>query len=1322
MRKLALVAIFWLTGLATFAQAPSSFKYQAIVRNGAGATIANQTVNILFQIREGSPNGPLQFEETHLINTNAIGLVNLDIGSLTPDSLNKLDWGTETYFIRIELDPTGGTNFQFMGTSQFSAVPYAFQAYDVQTKQDLELNGSDLRITGNTNATDIDMSPFLDNTDDQSIFLDAGRLILSRESRNDTIDLSSVFDQVDTNEIDIALLKANATADSLALATHIASDLDTDPTNELIDSVRLVNDSFLYVFEGGDTMIIDLTTLDVEGGIDDVLGKGNNAQGDSLVGLSKLVIGDTSSLATAFSGQTSTHLMFVNDTFVNAAGNKYNTILVKSRGRATTGAQSATYFEINGTGGDNYAVDATSNGTSTGTNIGLDASSGNATTNVGVRSTVFPGLMPNPSSMNRAILGQVQTIGLWNEALSGFATGSGSTTNTGAHGQAQNSTGTNRGVVGAATGNSGEKVGVLAAAEGSGTNRGILVQTNDPAGNSNVALLAESSGGTYNRSAVFKGAEVDIRDGLIIRGDTTAGYVLTTDNIGRATWQQVSARPLDEVLAAGSDAGNDTIYNLNSLAIGSSSANGNALQVDGGFVQINDQLNVDVSGATQTNEALSVRATGSTALNNYGIRAEADSATDRNIAVSGITDGSNGTTANYGVFGDISGDNTGIKRGVVGVLTDSADLSDAAIYGIANGLGDNIAFYGRSAWVPNANGRNIALYTRAANAAENWAAWFNEGNVKVEDTLYITDGAQEGYVLMAMDSTGKSYWAKVADADSTNELITGFSLNTSNDELDLTEAGVTNTVDLTIYRDTAAINANAANIATNASGVSTNASGITTNAGNITSNTSSISTNTTNITTNTSGVSTNAAGITTNAGNITSNTSSISTNTTNITTNTSGVSTNAAGITTNAGNITSNTSSISTNTTNIATNTSGVSTNASGITTNAGNITTNATNIGTNTTNINSHISSDLDLDSTNEKISTMQLLGDSLEINEGGLLSYVDLGLFNNSSPWNDSVQINNVLNIDDEFIFDGPRLRVLNTNDNILIGDSVGATGSFGSYNTIIGMRAGAKMRGVNWTTAIGGASTLRSLTSGSNNVVLGADNAETATNFSNNVSIGSGAFRFSSGSSNVNIGESSLRNNTSGSFNVAIGRKSMTNNSGSNNTSVGYYSGASGAGSGNVYLGAQAGRNNTASNLLFIENTSSATPLIYGDFNADSARINGDLGVSQDIHAHGEMHSDSTGSYNLLPIAIGQVDWTGVVLNGTGNFTVNHPSTGRYEITISGVSFNINQDIAIATLAGSIGFVQLGSLGGDLLVFTYNTSGTLSDARFTFTAHVP
>jgi len=1286
MRKLALVAIFWLAGLATFAQAPTSFKYQAIVRNGAGATIANQTVNILFQVREGSPNGPLQFQEKHLINTNAIGLVNLDIGSLTPDSLNKLDWANETYFIRIEIDPTGGTNFQFMGTSQFSAVPYAFQAYDVQIKQDLELDGSDLRITGNDNATDIDMSPFLDNTDDQSIFLSSSRLILTRDSQNDTIDLSSVFNRVDTNEIDIAVLKANRIADSAAFASHIAADLDTVVGNEMIDSIRLVNDSFLYVFEGGNTTIVDLTTLDVVGGIADVLAEGNNALTDSIVGLSKLVIGDTTSLASPFSGGTSTHLMFVNDTFVNAAGNYYNTIYIKSKGRASAGVQSGAYFEINGSNGENLGIDATSNGVSSGTNIGVDAYSGNAQTNVGVRSTVFE-ITPDTASMNRAILGQVQTVGMENEALSGFSTGNGNTSNTGAYGQAYNSTGTNRGVVGAATGNSGEKVGVLAAAEGSGTNRGILVQTNDPAGNSNVALLAESSGGTYNRSAVFKGAEVDIRDGLIIRGDTTAGYVLTTDNIGRATWQQVSARPLDEVLAAGSDAGNDTIYNLNSLAIGSSSANGNALQVDGGFVQINDQLNVDVSGATQTNEALSVRATGSTALNNYGIRAEADSATDRNIAVSGITDGSNGTTANYGVFGDISGDNTGIKRGVVGVLTDSADLSDAAIYGIANGLGDNIAFYGRSAWVPNANGRNIALYTRAANAAENWAAWFNEGNVKVEDTLYITDGAQEGYVLMAMDSTGKSYWAKVADADSTNELITGFSLNTSNDELDLTEAGVTNTVDLTIYRDTAAINANAANIATNASGVSTNASGITTN-----------------------------------AGNITSNTSSISTNTTNITTNTSGVSTNAAGITTNAGNITSNTSSISTNTTNIATNTSGVSTNASGITTNAGNITTNATNIGTNTTNINSHISSDLDLDSTNEKISTMQLLGDSLEINEGGLLSYVDLGLFNNSSPWNDSVQINNVLNIDDEFIFDGPRLRVLNTNDNILIGDSVGATGSFGSYNTIIGMRAGAKMRGVNWTTAIGGASTLRSLTSGSNNVVLGADNAETATNFSNNVSIGSGAFRFSSGSSNVNIGESSLRNNTSGSFNVAIGRKSMTNNSGSNNTSVGYYSGASGAGSGNVYLGAQAGRNNTASNLLFIENTSSATPLIYGDFNADSARINGDLGVSQDIHAHGEMHSDSTGSYNLLPIAIGQVDWTGVVLNGTGNFTVNHPSTGRYEITISGVSFNINQDIAIATLAGSIGFVQLGSLGGDLLVFTYNTSGTLSDARFTFTAHVP
>jgi len=56
----------------------------------------------------------------------------------------------------------------------------------------------------------------------------------------------------------------------------------------------------------------------------------------------------------------------------------------------------------------------------------------------------------------------------------------------------------------------------------------------------------------------------------------------------------------------------------------------------------------------------------------------------------------------------------------------------------------------------------------------------------------------------------------------------------------------------------------------------------------------------------------------------------------------------------------------------------------------------------------------------------------------------------------------------------------------------------------------------------------------------------------------------------------------------------------------------------GTGNIFIGYQAGKNTTAygpatSNILYIENSDSNTPLIYGNFASDSLVINGDLTVT-------------------------------------------------------------------------------------------------------------
>jgi hypothetical protein len=44
--------------------------------------------------------------------------------------------------------------------------------------------------------------------------------------------------------------------------------------------------------------------------------------------------------------------------------------------------------------------------------------------------------------------------------------------------------------------------------------------------------------------------------------------------------------------------------------------------------------------------------------------------------------------------------------------------------------------------------------------------------------------------------------------------------------------------------------------------------------------------------------------------------------------------------------------------------------------------------------------------------------------------------------------------------------------------------------------------------------------------------------------------------------------------------------------------------------VFLGYHSGKNETGSNKLYIENSDSATPLIYGEFDTNNVKINGDL----------------------------------------------------------------------------------------------------------------
>ena len=114
--------------IATFAQAPQGFNYQATVRNSTGALIVNQNVNFKFNVMLNSATSLPVFSETHLAPTDELGQVNLVIGqgTATVGTFSTINWGTGNYYLGIELNTGGG--YVAMGTTQLLSVPYALYA------------------------------------------------------------------------------------------------------------------------------------------------------------------------------------------------------------------------------------------------------------------------------------------------------------------------------------------------------------------------------------------------------------------------------------------------------------------------------------------------------------------------------------------------------------------------------------------------------------------------------------------------------------------------------------------------------------------------------------------------------------------------------------------------------------------------------------------------------------------------------------------------------------------------------------------------------------------------------------------------------------------------------------------------------------------------------------------------------------------------------------------------------------------------------------------------------------------------------------------
>lgn len=130
-----IIAFFLLVPSFLFAQAPDRFNYQSIVRDNGGTPITNQSVSFRMSILESNITGAVVYSETHQVATNDFGAASFLIGSglIVHGDFTTIDWGSDSYFLKTELDVSGATNYVELGTAQLVSVPYALYAKEAGT-------------------------------------------------------------------------------------------------------------------------------------------------------------------------------------------------------------------------------------------------------------------------------------------------------------------------------------------------------------------------------------------------------------------------------------------------------------------------------------------------------------------------------------------------------------------------------------------------------------------------------------------------------------------------------------------------------------------------------------------------------------------------------------------------------------------------------------------------------------------------------------------------------------------------------------------------------------------------------------------------------------------------------------------------------------------------------------------------------------------------------------------------------------------------------------------------------------------------------------
>ena len=132
MKRILFTLFIFVFSQNIFAQ---GINFQGVARSANGTILASSNISLRLSIVSKSVDAAPEYIEIKKVVTNAQGIFSIVIGDAvagsTTGTFSSINWANAPKFLKVEMDPSGGTSYINMGITQLQYVPYSFYSLGV---------------------------------------------------------------------------------------------------------------------------------------------------------------------------------------------------------------------------------------------------------------------------------------------------------------------------------------------------------------------------------------------------------------------------------------------------------------------------------------------------------------------------------------------------------------------------------------------------------------------------------------------------------------------------------------------------------------------------------------------------------------------------------------------------------------------------------------------------------------------------------------------------------------------------------------------------------------------------------------------------------------------------------------------------------------------------------------------------------------------------------------------------------------------------------------------------------------------------------------